>query len=396
MNELKNLAMYPLWSKWLGLNNQVHSPSFSKKMEALDEALGSWNIAMSAGQVENARLVESKEVISRALESAWSHIPRDNDYLKTLPDAQWNALDSLPAPNLSNIDGRLRRVLATPDHPLRTALSEFLKEMLPLSSQYAFLRANAVKRRPKTEEEKAMEFAPPPSSSKAVAQVRQHLEAAIERTYGGLLERRRAYNQQCVKSYQAGVSKILEPLQLEDGGNAISALELRNVDRQLRALELRWADVVPHVLKRQLKKVVRTTLNLFEETEETQRLSDALAEKDARLFKELFLVKNLKKLTPILEAKGEEAFDRIEEVGEISLEGREGEFSLHFKDGSSFRIRNAVVFVTNQHGHQFARFPSTFHDVKLPGGVIMPGPSEERMHQVFVRAPSSGSSLPRP
>jgi len=77
-----------------------------------------------------------------------------------------------------------------------------------------------------------------------------------------------------------------------------------------------------------------------------------------------------------------------------------GEFEARFKDGSSFRLRNEVVFVVNHYGTEFNRFPTTFHDVTLPGGKPMSSPSEERMHTVFapgaVAAPAQEEPAPAP
>jgi hypothetical protein len=122
--------------------------------------------------------------------------------------------------------------------------------------------------------------------------------------------------------------------------------------------------------------------------------SDAIALKEAQDIRAQFLYKNLVKLTPLLEAKGDTQFANVQELGQFDLESLEGDFRVEFHDGSSFRLHNAVVFVTNQFDTHFCRFPTTFHDVVMPGGAPMPSPSEERMHMVFAPATATAPSAP--
>ena len=94
-----HLSAYPLLFKYLTDNGdpaQLENKSTKRLLERLDEALGVWSKGMSEGSIENARLVETKDVISRAIGSVWQEVPRDNEYLRSLPDAQYNAVS---APN---------------------------------------------------------------------------------------------------------------------------------------------------------------------------------------------------------------------------------------------------------------------------------------------------------
>lgn len=391
------LSSYPLLNKYLTSeadDRHRGSACTSRRMEYLEKSLEAWAKGMDEGTIENARLVESKDSISRAIDAAWRAVPRDLDYLRTLSDAHYNALDTIPAPNLSNLAGRLKRVKATAAHPIRTQLIELLEELMPLATQYEFLRANAVKRRPKTPEEKAAEFQPPPSSSAAVAAARQALETAIDRTFQDLVDRRRASNQRRLDSYFAARDKTLADPEFK--GRTYSPynhLSIRKAGYN-RLMDQDGLSFLHHVLVPVTKKINDRYVDIYEQDDETQAKSNALADKEARHIREQFLYKSLSKITPILEAKGDETFDKIEEIGELNLEGREGEFLVSFKDGSSFRLRNAVVFVVNQFDTHFCRFPTTFHDVKLPGGKPMPGPSEERMHTLFAPRAEQSDVIP--
>lgn len=105
--------------------------------------------------------------------------------------------------------------------------------------------------------------------------------------------------------------------------------------------------------------------------------------KEADEIQEVFIAKNSNKLGKIVELKGN-----------LSGEGKilhfffkrgvfEGEILFNFDDGSSFSVRNKMVFKYSKGGRPFVQFPTTFHDVYLPGKQPMKMPSEKRMIQVF-------------
>ena len=64
----------------------------------------------------------------------------------------------------------------------------------------------------------------------------------------------------------------------------------------------------------------------------------------------------------------------------------ECELRVTFTDGSKFDVKNQVVIKQNHYGTVFAQYPTTFHNVSLPGGVTMSNPSEERMNTIFAKA----------
>src|SRR5690606_23594144 len=107
-------------------------PLTQRQMDWLEQGLVNWEKGMAEGGIDNPRFVEGKDIIGRALELAWRVVPRDMDAIQQLSDPHRNALDTLPAPNLSNMAGRLKRVQKTPDSPMRTALIELLTELQPL------------------------------------------------------------------------------------------------------------------------------------------------------------------------------------------------------------------------------------------------------------------------
>jgi hypothetical protein len=380
-----SLDTYPLFKRLVTTQGptQWDRPLSFRQLERLEAALTTWRDSQAEGGIDNPRFVETKEAISRALENAWKALPRDDAYINTLPDAQRDALDTIPSPNLSNLAGRLKRVEKTPDSPTRTALVEFLKEIAPLGEAYTFLKANTRKRQVKTEAEREAErFMPSPSSSQAVAKVRVVLEEAINRAYQGLVDRFTQDNRRTIQRYLDAQAAALDDPD-RNGKTYSPATHYTHKDARGRE------QVVDPLAVKLLYKVLNSNYEkrghytVYKADADTWVASDKEAEQQARLIRDQFLYKNLVKLTPVLEAKGDEALQSVREIGLFDLAGLKGEFEVLFKDGSSFRLRNEVVFVVNSFGTQFHRFPTTFHDVMLPGRVPMPSPSEERMHAVF-------------
>jgi hypothetical protein len=59
----------------------------------------------------------------------------------------------------------------------------------------------------------------------------------------------------------------------------------------------------------------------------------------------------------------------------------ESELRFDFEDGARFYVINKGVYVENQAGTQFMRFPTTFHDVVKSDGTKLASPSEEKMNK---------------
>jgi hypothetical protein len=109
------------------------------------------------------------------------------------------------------------------------------------------------------------------------------------------------------------------------------------------------------------------------------------ADKQVEEMQNMFVYKNTHKLTPIIEGKGGR-----EEIEVLGISGSSGVITarlrIAFPDGSNFRADQTVVGSWSSRGTPFYRFPTTFHDVVLPGGTKMGMPSEERMNELFTKA----------
>jgi len=297
----KRLATTPGQHQW----DRALTP---KQTQRLEEALAIWKESQDAGGIDNPRFLETKDAISRALEIAWRAVPRDDAYINTLPDAQRDALDTLPSPNLSNLSGRLKRVEKTPDSLTRTNLVQLLKEIAPLGEAYAFLKANTRKRQVKTEEQREAErFTPPPSSSQAVAQVRAILETAINRAYQGLVERYTLNNRRLIETYLEAQAVALADPERKGKTYSPTAHFTRKDERgREQVADPQAVSFLVKVLEYKNEQTGHYSYTtVYKANEDTWSASDTEAEKLARMVRDQFLYKNLVKLTPVLEARSQ-------------------------------------------------------------------------------------------
>lgn len=364
-------------------------PYTEHRIQRLDEALTQWSEAMAAGEIENPRFIESKECISRAVEDAWDRVERDHDWINSLSDPLRNALDSCPRPNLSNLGGRLNRVLKAPEHPTRDRLVALIDDLKPVLEAYAFLKAHAKKRVIRSaEEQEATRFTPPPTTSKAVEEVHALLETVVNRDFSELLNELKTSNRaniQCFLDAQDEAYKNPDLLQDKERGYSPRwHLTIKDGSLKGQVMNPEGARFLEKVLAAE-HEYGRATL--YKADADTWVKSDAQAQELAETIRRQFVFKNLQKITPILERKGESVFESVSEIGNgITLKRMEGDFHFKFNDHSSFNVHNAVVFVVNQFHTRFFRYPLTFHSVTLPNGEAMGRPSEERMNEIFAVA----------
>lgn len=94
-----------------------------------------------------------------------------------------------------------------------------------------------------------------------------------------------------------------------------------------------------------------------------------------------FIVKMVDKFEGICEAKGN--------CTVVKANGSLGWNAIRFEfaDGSSFDAQNSIVSKWSSKGRPFNQYPTTFHNVILPGGERMKQPSEAKVKKAFVAAP---------
>lgn len=370
-------------------------PYSAERLARLEQAVADWSEGMQAGGIANPVFVRAKDTISRAVESAWHRLPRDRHWLDGLTESLRNAADTVPAPNLATLGGREARLKKAAAHPDLVRIVAFIQGMRPLLDAYDFLRQHT-RKRGENQNEAAERYVPPPSSSAAVQRTRELLEGVVERVHAQTVEDFKAFYRSAVERFLAKAAEA------KAGGEASYSPydHLRNG---------RGADLA---MRSFLSKVLATRRNSAKPGEAgfggleyyanagTWAKSDAEAVKDAEFVRERFVNKNLRKLTSILEKKGDALFLSAEEIGETSMQAMQGRFRFRFKDGSGFEVFNSLVFVVNNFGTRFFRYPLTFHHVMLAGGSeSLDNPSEARMNTVWAaqhEAPAPRRSKPAP
>lgn len=414
------LADFPLFSTALQKD--------PRRSAWVEEALASLTEGMENGAIANQNFVSAKDVVNRAFERAWevyadrhgqnsplniyrrneNHTAPENEKVKQFiwgfyhPTAHLNA-------------GQIKKIKAFPSDPAWAIILPFLEEIAPICDAITFLKDKVVKRQPKSEEEKrAIKFTPPPATTAAAKQVAALLEEVVTASFDQLV----AFNE---KSYLGKLAQF-EKAQKAAAGDKTKN-EPNGLNRRTGELEyseyysLRWhftinkddalVNVAENLGYRNRKKITVDAVGVAllsrvvragrvggdrfsgEYTEivapNAVEILKEQAFKDADELRQMFIVKNLKKIVSVVEGKGDGQMTESRVVNtEVSLQSLEGELYFAFADGSSFRVKNAVVGAISVLGNPFLRFPLTFHDAKMPGGAKMPLPSEERMNTIFL------------
>lgn len=115
---------------------------------------------------------------------------------------------------------------------------------------------------------------------------------------------------------------------------------------------------------------------------EFEDLIAAKSEETVREVQEVFISKNLSKVTSIVGEKGNLVGS---DIFGISMNSGllQGKIKFKFSDNSEFTVVNQVVTVWDT-SKPFNRFPTTFRDIKLANGKVFKKESEEWMNSVFV------------
>ncbi len=380
---------------------KLYAEDFPILMSKLGEQRARWltaaleeiNKGLEAGEIFNPRYNEAKDSLNRAFDFAFSKIQnydiastwRRNEAGNPIPkDLEFLDLSNYDI-TLFKLPGIMKRVEKIKSRdPIVDLYVPFLREVAPLAEVMADLKGKVVKRVPKTDEEKRRErFVPPPPSSDAVAQVQKILEGIADRAYQELVKNFTTYNNRLYDGFVRARTAA-------EADKTLNKPWRFNPEVYSDTYSVYWhfTDKQTYLAtsgrKGQMDSISAGLIAGVESLPESEARA-ALARKadeDAKEIRDSFVVKNLKKLASIIEAKGN--FVSASVVSEeVDLRGLTGTIRVTFADGSSFDAQNSVVFVVNSFNTRFYRYPLTFHNVRLPGGAKMPTPSEERMNTVF-------------
>ena len=111
--------------------------------------------------------------------------------------------------------------------------------------------------------------------------------------------------------------------------------------------------------------------------------ADRQCAQSRKLIEETFLLKNIKKISSIVDAKGN--LDKIEDNGTHVGKGViEATTKFLFTDGAHFTVVNKVVTKFSSRNYKpFYQFPTTFHNVVKADGTKVSYPSEEKVVKLF-------------
>lgn len=327
------------------------------------------NDSIAAGAIPNVTHTELKQHFSRAIETLWEkHVSAPYFYGQgdqgTTPS---ELLDFYYGDStaLHRIEATLRKVNACGiQHPAVDAMRQVLTEFVPVAQRLAFLKERIVRRPAKSQEEREAEqrFVPTPAMPRVVLQMWQEVAKVTERNRQQVVEYITKEYAQRLDFFMSASSTLREKLVRHPDNRA--AVQAGTAPRS--------APHEDYVLKADFKAALV-----------------ALAEKDAAELREAFISKVVRKLAPIVEAKGNLA--SVTEVSNTIQVGRlSGMLAIAFTDGSRFVVDNNLVYSSSVRNREFMRFPLTFHDVVLTDGSRMKKPSEERMHSIFCAAGELG------
>jgi hypothetical protein len=103
------------------------------------------------------------------------------------------------------------------------------------------------------------------------------------------------------------------------------------------------------------------------------------AQMEVKQIADAFVSKNISKIAPIVELKGNLHGAKV--LSADTTSGFWGEIKFNFEDGTEFTVRNKVVWKYSWSGGSFTQFPTTFHQVKFQDGKVASMLSEEQMHK---------------
>lgn len=414
-----NLADSPLFAAALTkVNRRDIVARVSQAVDVLSQGL-------KDGEIQNARFLDAKDTITRAFEYAWGEYA--DKHAAGSPLNIYRRKEAGTAPESDKVTqfiwgfyhptahlnaGQIKKIKAFPADPAWGIILPFLEDIAPICDAITTLKTKVVKRQPKSEEEKRVErFTPPPTTTAEAAQVKTLLEEVVTESFEELKE---TYEKNYlsalrsfVKAQKATMGDVTknEPKSLNRRDGSIEYAAYYSIGWHLTANK---NEILANVVDKRPyhsrhKPMMAGPISTLTKAISVGRVDGKFGDwreivaadaedimikeafRDADEVRQLFVTKNLKKLVSVVEGKGEGQMTEAKVVStHVSLQSLEGELFFGFADGSSFKVKNSVVWSISVLGNQFPRFPLTFHDVKLAGGVKMPMPSEKRMNTIFL------------
>lgn len=358
----------------------IESTLTEKLKIKFDNAIAAIENGVANGAIANPVFIDAKSILSQIIETAWQKniLERFTYYGKweSLPiDLQKlnNEINGISFNTMNSIRKKIAKINGATEHPFGKAMLDFINELEPLANMIEKAKEVIVKRKPKSEEERQIAYSPPKVNTQASKRVLDILNKIAEEHYNDMIDyyKRRSYNylEQYKKKYEEYAAK----------GRALTSYDFfRNP--KFNNINMDAYQTLSHLIVDQPRNGTMFVPVKFEPN--IDEIITSIATKTADDIKDAFVYKNLKKLVSILDEK--QQLETVEELNNsIDMGNLEGQLRFTFTDGSSFDVKLQAVYSYSVHGTPFVRFPLTFHNVFLPGGVKMPQPNEEKMNTIF-------------
>lgn len=305
----------------------------AKQVEIFRNRVQMASDALAAGIIPNSVYQDLKNFISRRISDALDAADINEDFY------------------IHQMAGRLKKTT-------NEAERQFLIETMPIAELMLALKPLAKKREAKPAEDVQAKYLAPRAGLDATALVQKALFQVTDSAYQQMFD-------DTLVAYHAKV-------------------------RHFRAFAAEHSTMHDHLIRRAYHangKHMDAMLLLQDVYQVPDDKLDAklrnIVKREIDFVRDKFVIKNLKKLDSVVEAKGD--FAEITVIGyHFSMVRLEGNFRVSFKDGASFSVTNTVETAYSVNGKRFYRFPLRFHDVVMAGGAKMGMPSEQRMNEIFV------------
>jgi hypothetical protein len=359
-----------------------------RRLASFREFLPELENAMQSGEIPNARYTKAKEAFSRIIETAWVETIRkpfawNREYIQGIDQSEKDMLLELGSPPQTNTLAKAQRqAQAMPDTPSGRALRALMSEVAPLLTLVKDTRSLAVKKTAAPRKQTVTEtYRAPAAGGTSVAQVLSELEEITRNARNGITET-------IAKRHRAIVEAFFKAQEVHAAtqGTSRKRFDIYNYVLDIsRKAGHRQAD--PY-LRRKLETVLekrhdlQTGRNIYTMKEDAPDIMRETASREADEICAQYIERNLAKLAPIIEARGDYSGMKI--LGQSIEPGEmEGRLELRFSGEARFEARSQAVFSYSAHGTPFMRYPLTFHNVVLSNGDPMPQASEKRMNEVF-------------
>ncbi|KKN86206.1 hypothetical protein LCGC14_0270750 [marine sediment metagenome] len=357
-----------------------------RKQQQFAEAISALEAGRDAGTMPNAVYLRSKQSISRCTEYAWSELTRkpyswNRDYIKSASEEERAKLYDIAAyPQVNNITKLGRQAEGLGDTQAGLAMRSIMEEVRPIFEIIRTGKDIAVKKVPAPVPPTAVErYQAPTASGTAMAAIllelteitraaRAGIASALsrqhEKTVDTFLARQHAH-QQSTKTDRPVRFDIFSYAKHLGQGKADAQL----MDRLTVALD---------------QSVGSKGEKHYTWKAEGQKIVAQRSAKEADLICQSYIEKNMAKLAPIIEERGDYASMKI--IGRnVDPGSMTGHLRLLFKDGARFDARSQAVMSFSVYGTPFMRYPLTFHNVQLGDGSLISRPSEKKMNEEFAR-----------